>query len=104
MKIDDSLMGVPSVRSKKTRTAREKTSASAETPSSTTSDSIEITPTSSQLSKLEEALSQLDTHETSKLDAVKQAIAEGNFQVDEEAVADALVKSSIDQLKRQGRK
>lgn len=102
MKIDDSVAGVPSIRTKKTR---DKTSAAATTSSSTASgDSVEFTQASSQLSKLESALSQMDTSEPGKVEAVRQAITEGQFHVDEEAVADALVQTSIEQMKRQGGK
>lgn len=103
MKIDDSVAGVPTIRTKKTR---DKTSATASstTSSAASGDSVEFTEASSQLSKLESALSQMDTSEPGKLEAVRQAITEGQFQVDEEAVADALVQTSIDQMKRQGGK
>ncbi len=103
MKIDDSLSGAPSVRSQKTRNGKDKRSTISAT-ITTTQDSVEITQTSAQLNMLEDKLGQLDTAESSKLEAVRQAIAEGRFQVNEEAVADALVQSSMESLSRQGRK
>jgi negative regulator of flagellin synthesis FlgM len=103
VKIDDSLTGASSVRTQKTRNGKGKYSTSSVS-TSTTQDSVEITQTSAHLSILEDKLSNLDTSESSKLDAVKQAIAEGRFHVDEEAVADALVQNSMESLKRQGRK
>jgi negative regulator of flagellin synthesis FlgM len=103
VKIDDSVAGVPSIRSKKTR--EKKSPASSGTVTSPASgDSVEFTEASSQLSKLENALSQIDTSEPGKIESVRQAIADGQFQVDEEAVADALVQTSIEQMTRQGGK
>lgn len=103
MKIDDSLSGVPSIRSKKARDKR-KSDSSAGTASLNGNDSVEFTEASSQLSKLENALGNVGTTDAGKIDAVRQAIADGQFNVDEEAVADALVQNSLDQMKRQGRK
>jgi negative regulator of flagellin synthesis FlgM len=103
VKIDDSVAGVPSIRTKKTR---DKTSAASSTATSgsTSGDNVEFTEASSQLGKLESALSQMDTSEPGKIEAVRQAISDGQFHVDEEAVADALVQTSIEQMKRQGGK
>lgn len=104
MKIEDPLTGATtSIPNQRTR-AKGKTTASPASTSSNGKDSVEITTTSTQLSQLEDTLNQLDTTETGKLEAVRQAVAEGRFQVNEEAVANALVQSSIERLKRQGRK
>ncbi|HEX8978770.1 MAG TPA: flagellar biosynthesis anti-sigma factor FlgM [Parasulfuritortus sp.] len=104
MKIEDPLTGATtSIPNQRTR-AKGKTTASPASTSSNGKDSVEITTTSAQLSQMEDTLNQLDTTETGKLEAVRQAVAEGRFQVNEEAVANALVQSSIEHLKRQGRK
>lgn len=104
MKIEDPLTGATtSIPNQKTR-AKGKTTASPAGTGSNSKDSVEITTTSAQLSHLEDTLNQLDTTETGKLEAIRQAVAEGRFQVNEEAVANALVQSSIEHLKRQGRK
>lgn len=104
MKIEDPLTGASTtIPNQKTR-AKGKTSSSSGSSSANSKDSVEITQTSSQLSQLEGALNQLDTTETGKLEAVRQAVAEGRFQVNEEAVANALLQNSMEQLKRQGKK
>jgi negative regulator of flagellin synthesis FlgM len=101
LKIDDSLNGIPVIRSRETRRTRAKTPAST-TGQGNAGDSVEITQTSARLSRLEEDLGQIDSADPGKIEAVRQAIADGSFQVDEEAVADALVQSTAEQLRRQG--
>jgi len=102
VKINDSLTGVTRVGGQKTREAKGKHAAASV--ANGAADSIEITQTSTQLNILEDKLSRLDTSEPGKLEAVKQAIAEGSFKVDEEVVADALVRDSMENLQRQGKK
>lgn len=101
MKIDDALNGVPAIRSRETKKGK---TATATASSGHAADSVEITPASAQLSRLEEELSLVDSADTGKVEAVRQAIAEGRFQVDEEVVADALVQNTMEQLRRQGGK
>lgn len=101
MKIDNPLTGSISVGNTKTRTAKSKSSSSAAATVSS-KDSVELTGASTQLNVLEDRLNQMDTSETDKLEAIRQALAEGSFQVNEEAVADALIQTSMDQIKRQG--
>jgi negative regulator of flagellin synthesis FlgM len=102
VKIEDLLKGVPAIRSREARKSK------AGEPGLTTGggaagDSVEITRTSASLNMLAEELMQLDSSGSSKVEAVRQAIADGSYQVDEEAVADALVKNTMEQLRRQGR-
>jgi len=101
VKIDNPLTGSISVGNTKTRTAKSKSSSSAAATVSS-KDSVELTGASTQLNVLEDRLNQMDTSETDKLEAIRQALAEGSFQVNEEAVADALIQTSMDQIKRQG--
>lgn len=101
MKIDDALKGLSAVRSRETRKTTR--AASSVAPGGGRGDSVQITPISARLSKLEEELSQVDTADTGKVEAVRQAIADGSFQVDEEVVADALVETTKEQLRRQGK-
>lgn len=103
MKIDDALNGVPAIRSRETKKGKTAT-ATATASSGHAADSVEITPASAQLSRLEEELSLVDSADAGKVEAVRQAIAEGRFQVDEEVVADALVQNTMEQLRRQGGK
>lgn len=103
MKIDNSLKGVSGVRPGETR--RKKSDDSAATAGGHgTRDSVELTETSAKLSALEAALADIGATDAGKVEAIRQAIAEGRFKVDEEAVADALVKDILDQLSRQSGK
>lgn len=103
VKIDNSLKGVTSVRTRETRGGKEKPAAATNAPPLST-DSVELTQTSARLSALEEALAQVPPENAGKVESIRQAIAEGRFQVDEEAVADALVQGTMEQLRRQGSK
>lgn len=101
MKINDPLNGVPAIRNRDIRKAKATPSA---TPShqGNDSDSVELTPISSRLSLLGEEMGRIDSADTGKVEAIRQAIAEGSFQVDEEAVADALIQGAMEQLRHQG--
>ena len=103
MKIEDPLTGTPIVDNRKIRGGKGKRSAASSSAGSS-KDSVEITQASEQLNILADSLGQMDVTDAGKLEAVKQAVADGRFQVDEQAVADALVQSSMDQIKRKGRK
>lgn len=103
MKIDDSLTGLSAIRNRTTRKTKDGVGETT-TSSTSASDSVDITSKSAQLSKLEEELSLVDSSDTAKIEAIKLAISEGRFEVDEEAVADALVQNTMEQLRRQGKK
>lgn len=100
MKIDDPLRGVSAIRGREIRKPKGRTTTTALAGGG---DSVDITQTSARLSQLEEALGQIDSADTGKVEAVRQAIAEGTFKVDEEAVADALVQGTMEQLRRRGK-
>lgn len=100
MKIDDSLSGVTALRGRTPR--KTKDSSGQPAGQAHTADSVEITQASAQLNQLEEELRGLPGNDAGKVEAVRQAIAEGSFQVNEEAVADALVQSAMEQLRRNG--
>lgn len=101
MKIEDALNAVSPIRTRETRKTK-RGEAAAAAPGGR-GDNVDITPLSARLSKLEEELSQVASADTGKVEAVRQAIADGNFHVDEEAVADALVQDAKEQLRRQGK-
>ncbi len=101
MKIDDSMNGVAAIRSRETRKPKPGR-VDPHNPAGSGNDSVEITPTSSQLRRMEDELGQIDSQDTSKVEAVRQAIADGSFQVDEEAVVNALVRETVDLLRRHG--
>jgi negative regulator of flagellin synthesis FlgM len=61
-------------------------------------DKVEITSVSAQLQQLEKVLSNQGVVDTARVDAVKQAISQGRFQIDSEVVADKLLTSVRDLL------
>lgn len=67
----------------------------------TVGDDVHLTATAERLRDLERDLSAIEITDTARIAAVRQAIAEGRFVVDEEAVADGLIDESIDLIQRQ---
>jgi len=56
-------------------------------------DRVDITSLSSQLQALESKLSDVNVVDSARVDAIKQAISEGRFNVNSEVVADRLIAS-----------
>ncbi len=59
------------------------------------SDDVQLTDTAEKLQQLEHSLSSVDISDSAKVESIRQAIAEGNFKINEEAVAENLVQESI---------
>jgi len=87
--------GVPDVSSGKTAGPQ-----SPATPAAAR-DKVEITSLSAQLAQLEKMLNDVGVVDAARVDAVKQAIAEGRFQIDSEVVADKLLTTVRDLLVNQ---
>ncbi len=64
-------------------------------------DKVQITSLSAQLAQLEKMLNDVGVVDAARVDAVKQAIAEGRFQIDSEVVADKLLTTVRDLLVNQ---
>ena len=62
-------------------------------------DEVELTDRSAHLQELEARLSELEITDPQKIEAIRQAILDGSFKVDEEVVADALIRETLDQLR-----
>lgn len=103
MKIDNNLNGIRSIRPGNSRTEKGKAEGSTTAKPSPLSDSVDITSTSARLQALEAALADVDTQDIGKIEQIRQAIAEGRFQVDEDAVAEGLIQSTLEQLRLGGR-
>lgn len=58
---------------------------------SPTRDKVEITSISAQLVQLERMLGEVGIVDAPRVEAIKQAIAEGKFRVDSDVVADRLL-------------
>lgn len=58
-----------------------------------TDTKVQITPLSAHLSQLERVLNSVSIVDSARVDAIKQAITEGRFNVSSEAVADKLLET-----------
>lgn len=54
-------------------------------------DTVELTDQANRLRKLEESLASLPATDSGRVEAVRQAIAEGRFEVNAERIADGLL-------------
>jgi negative regulator of flagellin synthesis FlgM len=66
-----------------------------------TGDRVDITSLSSQLQALESKLSDVNVVDSARVDAIKQAISDGRFNVNSEVVADRLIASVKEYLLNQ---
>ncbi len=98
VKIDNLIKSPPITRSKDARSAATRRTPSPETVA--ISDDVKLTSTAEKMSQLEEALRGVSISDNAKIESIRQEIAEGRFKVDEEAVADSLVKESIANISR----
>jgi negative regulator of flagellin synthesis FlgM len=64
-------------------------------------ESVTLSPLSAQLKSLEEKVSASNVFDAEKVEAIKSAIANGQFKVDSEKVADGLINSVKDFLSTQ---
>ena len=56
-----------------------------------TVDTVSITDTSAQLRSIESSLASLPVVDTQRVESIKQAIADGSYQVDSQTIADKLI-------------
>jgi negative regulator of flagellin synthesis FlgM len=68
----------------------------------TSGDSVEITSLSARLNELEGVLAGVPVVDSAQVQAIKDAISEGRFQVDSEVVADRLLSSVKELLLQRG--
>jgi negative regulator of flagellin synthesis FlgM len=101
VKIDNSLKSIPATRGKDAKSGLGKLLQSATQPA--VSDDVQLTDTSEKLRQLESDLGSVDITDSAKIEAIRQAIADGNFKVDEEAVAEGLVQESIATISHRSR-
>ncbi len=96
MKIDNTLKNVAGVQPK-SRAAKGK-AADAGKPQAGVQDSVDLTAQANLMRSLEASLADLPDTDIGKVEAVRQAIAEGRFKVDEEVVAEKLVEETMEHL------
>lgn len=66
-----------------------------------TNDSIELTNTASQLQQIEQSLNDIPIIDSNRVDAVSQSIKDGLYQVNNEKIADRIIKNENDLNKLQ---
>jgi negative regulator of flagellin synthesis FlgM len=101
VKIDNNIKSIPAPRGKDAKSAASRLLQSAEPPA--VSDNVRLTDTSEKMRQLESDLSNIDITDAAKVESIRQAIADGNFKVDEEAVAEGLIQESIATIGRRSR-
>jgi negative regulator of flagellin synthesis FlgM len=101
MKIDDALKQVGGITTGSLETKSTKTASKAKASSSATAENVTLSPTSSQLRALENNLGSEGVFDEKKVAEIKSAIADGQFKVNTEKVADGLIDSVKELLKTQ---
>ncbi len=100
MKINDSFKNTVSVGLDKTSSSKAETGKKTETTSVETKaiENVTLSPMAAQLQSLEATLASENVFDAEKVAAIKSAIAEGQFKVSSEKVADGLIESVKDLL------
>ena len=64
-----------------------------------TQDTVSLTETSAQLRSIESSLASLPVVDTQRVESIKQALADGSYQVDAGSIADKLInfEQTLDQ-------
>lgn len=103
MKVNDSVKNIAGVPVGSTAAGKGKaTDKAASTQRSNAGATVTLSPLSSQLQALQTQISGSSAFDAKKVDAIKLAIADGQFQVNSEKIANELISSVKDLL--QGRK
>jgi negative regulator of flagellin synthesis FlgM len=69
------------------------TATTAKGAATTVEDSVQVSPLAGQLRDLEDVLAKVPAVDSQRVAEIKQAIAEGRFQVNPERIADGLIDS-----------
>ena len=106
MKINDSIKNAPSLGVEKSNTGKASTaksgsSSQASQLDTTSAESVTLSPLSAQLKSLEKKVAASSVFDAEKVEAIKSSIANGQFKVDSEKVADGLISSVKDLLSTQ---
>ncbi len=109
MKINDSIKNAAGLGVEKPNTGKAsatKTGATANNAQTsqleaTSAESVTLSPLSAQLKSLEKKVAASSVFDAEKVEAIKSAIANGQFKVDSEKVADGLINSVKDLLSTQ---
>ncbi|MDO9221758.1 MAG: flagellar biosynthesis anti-sigma factor FlgM [Thiobacillus sp.] len=101
MKIDKR---TPPTTAAKVSSTQGKSAGKASTSKAGGSDSLTLTESSTRIRSLESQLASVDVADTSKIESVKAALANGTFTVDAEVVADRLIDHTKEALRKRPRK
>lgn len=102
MKIDTSVKSPVSTGVKETASRSAKAGAtSSASKNAPTQDSVQITSLSSQLQAMEGSMDNVPVVNSAHVEAIKQAISEGRFKINPEAIADGLLSSVKDLVQNQ---
>jgi len=105
VKIDTNVKSVLPARGREVKANKDSAAASpGGLATAAVSDEVRLTGTSAKLRHLEAELAGLDVADAGKVEAVRQALADGSFTVDEEVVAEGLIQESIDNITQQARR
>ncbi|MEW5771221.1 MAG: flagellar biosynthesis anti-sigma factor FlgM [Pseudomonadota bacterium] len=99
MKIDNNLKTLAPARAKETKAGRTRVLVHGEGGPGVR-DEVALTGDAAKMRELDARLAELEITDAGKIESVRQAIADGTFKVDEEAVADAMVNETLDHLGR----
>ncbi len=103
MKIDGPIKGVAFPRGKEVKSGKARSQDDRST-ASTVSDEVQLTDNSARIRELEAQLAEIEVTDPGKVEAIRQAIADGTFKVDEEAVAEGLVQESLENIAHQAKR
>ncbi|MDO9065133.1 MAG: flagellar biosynthesis anti-sigma factor FlgM [Sulfuricella sp.] len=105
MKIDASVKSPTSSGVKETSPRASKAGTGAPTAApqgkSGSQDNVRITALSSQLQALESSMDNVPVVDSARVEAIKQAISEGRFKINPEAIADSLLATVNDLMQKQ---
>lgn len=104
VKIDPNVKSVVPARGREVKADRDAAATAAGSTAAAVTDEVRLTGTAAKLRQLEAELAGVDVADAGKVEAVRQALADGSFTVDEEAVAEGLIQESIDNIKQQARR
>lgn len=103
MKIDTSVKSPSSsgIKESAPRTSKVGVGAVAAQKKPATQDNVQITSLSSQLHTMESSMDKMPVVDTARVEAIKQAISEGRFKINPEAIADGLLATVKDLVQNQ---
>lgn len=102
MKIENTGKPVAATTTNEARNRPAAANANASTTVASTSEKVELSSLSSSLQKAEAAMAETPIVDQKRVDEIRQAIADGQFKVDANRVAEGLIASVREMLGRQG--